>query len=74
MLSLRLQLWEQDHVADAFLAGEHHAEAIDSPEGSFVSTSLVSCLHGAAWLQIQREDVIKTNQSYGREMLPVICA
>ena len=28
--SLRLQLREQDHVADAFLAEEHHAEAVDA--------------------------------------------
>ncbi len=28
--SLRLQLREQDHVADAFLAEEHHAEAINA--------------------------------------------
>ena len=26
---LRLQLWEQDHVADAFLAEEHHAQAVN---------------------------------------------
>src|SRR5438309_754941 len=28
--SLRLQLREQDHVADGFLAEQHHAEAVDA--------------------------------------------
>ena len=28
--SLRLQLREEDHVADAFLAEEHHAQAVDA--------------------------------------------
>lgn len=28
--SLRLHLREQDYVADAFLAGEHHAEAVNA--------------------------------------------
>src|SRR5436190_7762818 len=30
--SLRLQLREEDHVADAFLAEEHHAEAVDADD------------------------------------------
>ena len=30
MPSLRLQLREEDHVADAFLAEEHHAEAVEA--------------------------------------------
>ena len=29
-MSLRLQLREQDHVADALLAEEHHAEAVNA--------------------------------------------
>jgi hypothetical protein len=29
-LSLRLQLREQNHVADAFLAEEHHAQAVNA--------------------------------------------
>src|SRR5207253_2016410 len=28
--SLWFQLWKQDHIADAFLAEEHHAEAVDA--------------------------------------------
>src|SRR5947209_15536197 len=28
--SLRLKLWEQDHVADVFLTQQHHAETIDA--------------------------------------------
>ena len=28
--SLRLQLREQDHVADAFLTEEHHAQAVNA--------------------------------------------
>ena len=30
--SLRLQLWEQDYVADAFLAEEHHANSSSTGE------------------------------------------
>ena len=30
MSAFRLQLREEDHVADAFLAEEHHAEAVDA--------------------------------------------
>ena len=29
-VSLRLQLREEDHVADAFLAKEHHAQAVNA--------------------------------------------
>ena len=29
-ISLRLELWEEDDVADAFLAEEHHAQAVNA--------------------------------------------
>jgi hypothetical protein len=29
-ISLWLQLREQDYIADAFLAGEHHAQAVNA--------------------------------------------
>ena len=30
MSNSRLQLWEQDYVADAFLAEEHHAQTVNA--------------------------------------------
>ena len=38
--SLRLELREEDHVADAFLAEEHHAEAVDTGCISDQTTSI----------------------------------
>src|SRR5688572_12637118 len=82
-ISLRLQLREEDHVADAFLAEEHHAQAVNADadaarRGHAVfkrdEEIFVQLLLFAAGLMLQRgalRDGIVLLGVAGRNLLPV---